>query len=52
LLTLKDASWSLRAAASPEIPPPITMTVGSELFGLSTCEMKVPSHWLKRNQQI
>lgn len=50
-LTLKDASWRSRAAASPEIPPPTIMTVGSELFSLSNFEAKEPTHKINTSQQ-
>lgn len=41
IITLKDALHSARAAAIPDIPPPITMTEGG-ISRLSICEMKAP----------
>lgn len=42
-VTLKDASWRIRAAAIPDIPAPITITDGTDLCWLSMSDVIVPS---------
>lgn len=48
--TLKDALWRKRAAAIPEIPPPITITDGDELRGLPKRGGKMPSQVRERSK--
>ena len=50
ITTLIEALCRIRAAAIPEIPPPITMTVGGEQCCLSMCEANVPNHQTNTDQ--